>query len=325
MNGRPHGAWVLVVFSAALVAGCGGGGGGSNDAGGGAGAGGSGGAGGGTFDSPSAFCRALLLSYANVQFECAGGIGTPPSSYNADCGQLDDDLAKNLITYDASKAATCLAAVDRIAGTGCVAGASCVADVIKGLVPDGQVCSHDFECGVLSVCERVDATSCVPRACVPTFARAGEACGGMTNLGCLGGFICMVPVTASGADGTCVLWQPGQQCADLNGCDGVSQYCGAGNTCRPRAAVGQSCAGDETCALLARCDAATRKCVAAGTEGQPCGGGLTFCWNGTCGNNGVTADPLCVPYHPDGAPCVESYECASGICGVNGFCVPCAI
>jgi hypothetical protein len=127
---------------------------------------------------------------------------------------------------------------------------------------------------------------------------------------------------------TCAPMPTGALCTTTDDCIADLEFCGADGICRPRLAVGQECAGQVTpCVLLAQCDRTTQTCVPAGKMGQACGP-LDFCWDGVCDVDPLgtgTGTHTCIPYHAAGDACVESYQCASEICGESHTCVPCAL
>jgi hypothetical protein len=270
--------------------------------------------------TPSGFCHAYATHFGRAQFACAGGHGGPPSFSDDKCGALDGALASKQITFDATKAAACIAEVDGNPVSACLNDSPCLTTVIGGLVPDGQACSHWMECAPVSSCVG-DDMACTQPICTRYGLPLGAPCGGLMDLPCNFGLQCAQP--AAGGEGTCVTQPAGAPCATDSDCVLFSEFCD-GAACQPRFALGASCATNATgCVLLAACDATTNVCVAAGTIGQSCGP-LSVCWDGYCDTSATGPPGSCSAYLATGAACTDANACASGVC-VAGACADCRL
>jgi hypothetical protein len=273
--------------------------------------------GGSAFATPSAFCRAYAEKYDAKNFQCLGGQGLSTAAVPSGCGGLDAALAKKLISYDASAGEACLAELDHFLDTVCNRDQPCVSTVVKGLLADGAPCGHWMECQPGSLCRR-PFDMCAPAVCTPGDLLLGDVCGGsMPTRKCGEGLTCS-------AAKTCVEAPRGGACAKDEDCLSSSEFCD-GAACKPRLAVGVSCAGKpEACALLGRCDATTHLCVAAGVVGQACGG-FELCWSSYCPAPDLNGDALpCAARKAVGAPCDDGAQCDSGLCK-SGACVACTL
>jgi hypothetical protein len=302
-----------------------------------------------SLSTPTGFCVEYEQRYLVPTRRCYGA--DVPADVLATieaqvCQSLDASLAAGRLSYDRSRAVACLAQVDAALAASCrFDDVPCVDDVVAGLVPDGAPCSSSAECARRSDCVRPDRTTCAQAVCTPAggvgapcaaecapglmcsndaanlcvadTGQVGTACDPTAVAPCDWSFACH----SNGAgSATCREARTGDACVDERECP-IEDFCDV--TCKPRKAVGASCAASSRgCVALATCDPVTRRCVAAGTDGKPCGMN-GFCYYGTCTATFTTGRAVCVVDRPTGAACDDPNECASGVCG-QGTCLDCA-
>jgi hypothetical protein len=269
-------------------------------------------------DKPSAFCNTYNAHFAQAQWTCGGGKGAAPIVPDAHCADLDVALANGQISYDPKLAAACLTEVDQGLGLGvdCAATPACVSHVIQGLVAQGDPCTHQMECPSGAGCGVFDGMSCPQHVCSAGSALMGEPCDATNGPQCAFGLACV--------SGTCGPGPTGAACPNgFTDCQFFAEFCGSDSICHPRVPIGSSCATDPTsCVILAACDSKTQLCVPAALKGQPCGA-LDICWTGTCIVPDANSSGVCGTALADGAACVFSGECASGVCSMAGTCATC--
>ena len=316
--------------------------------------GGSSGGGSGSPATAEAFCEQSNAIYGPNSLRCAGGTAADWSS-NAHCVAIG--MAKANIQFDAAAAKDCLATIQTDAATMCNPQPDCLAQVQKGLVPDGQPCTLNEECASAgSFCMSADDTTCAPllctgpspvgaqcgplgcvagagcdttkNLCVPeVFGDVGATCSFDPTMQCKDGLDCVyIGNDATGTCQTAAPPPPSSGCTTDDDCDTFFEYCDT--TCKPRLPVGQPCTDHPTaCQLLSVCDPVTNRCSAAGHPGQPCGGFTTpssifaYCATGFCDATDPKA-PVCAAYKKLGAACTAGAECESGVCH-NSVCTDC--
>ena len=315
-----------------------------------------GGSGGGTSSLATAqgFCAQSNAVWAANSLRCAGGT---LADWNSDAYCAKVGAARANIQYDATAAESCLATLQAMSATTCDPEPDCLAQVNKGLVPDGQPCTINQECATAgSLCIRADATMCAPLLCTglspvggscdPLGCAAPAACDTKTNT-CVAGVYGDLGATCSydptmlckdGLDceyvgnattGTCQMAPPTPTppaCQSDFDCNVFYEFCDT--TCKPRIAEGQPCTDHPMgCQVLTVCDAVTNRCSAAGHIGQACGGFVSqngsfeYCAAGYCDSSDANA-PVCKVFKGLGAACASPGECKSGVCH-NSVCTDC--
>jgi hypothetical protein len=279
---------------------------------------------------------------------CYGGSAADwPILFGAStCPTLDQAVADHRVTYDASKAAACLADLSKQLPCASVWPPSCVPSVLVGAVADGQVCDSTYVCPLHSTCQvpTVGTDSCPMQICQHVGA-AGEPCDytcqdGATCVGgtCLAnlpsGAACGAAGQASCSDelfcgpstpGTCMPRAgEGGACADSSAC-WDHQYCDSTKHCHDRLGLGGDCSFDaSSCQTFSACDPTTHKCVAASHLGELCGDILgiptILCGGGVCAQDANNVGH-CLTLVDDGGACAQDYECSSGKC-TGGTCTP---
>jgi hypothetical protein len=221
-------------------------------------------------------------------------------------------------------------------------------DAFRGLVPDGDACAGDGECGASSYCE---AASCGGMGvCRPRVA-AGEACSFTTDVcargtGCVGG-VCThhgldlgatcEPLGGGNCRGLLACWSRtcvdpsvvgtreatlGEPCTYLG-----PDECEPGLVCVPpeRTTLAGTCqegdapAGDP-CVIDAQCDhdalCSESRCEQLRPAGAFCGDDIFACtWGTTC----LGLGPDCTPTYHNGQACTSDINCFSRRC-VAGRC-----
>lgn len=212
---------------------------------------------------------------------------------------------------------------------------------IVGTVGDGGACAVEAECisGVCNIPACPDA--CCPGSCVggtapDREAGLGEACG--TETRCGSGGYCSSGVCAAlkPADSTCVsptecdyglgcagtprtcrpLAALGETCSADNSCRDEGQYCNTTTmVCTQVGLPGDACSASQRCSQYYDCDPASMECVRGAAVGDACTSSSDCFDYGTyCKAN------LCAPLEQVGGTCTEDDECEGAYCGPAGTC-----
>lgn len=191
---------------------------------------------------------------------------------------LQADVAAARVTYDAAKAATCLAAIRSgpCTVTASVAGAATPSPcdgVFAGTIAAGGSCFISGECAGASIC--IPSAACTAACCMGVCTAPVAANASCATAPCVEGTYCRQINTttfrcttqsategascdasnackpplfcvadAGGMTASCVKSLPGSgaACNPFSGCDDdVQDYCNAQNVCSKRVAVGQAC------------------------------------------------------------------------------------
>lgn len=318
-----------------------------------AGCGGGDGGGGPTLDefgsrNASTICEALIGCYGADIVELFVGPDCQRTFLSlwdqAQRPRLEEAIARGSVTYDASRADACLAAV-AAAGCGAIDRPSlpdCEA-ALAGTIAPGGACSIDEECMGDSYC-RTDAAcpgTCQARvasgsACTSDAAcqaglrcaggtcqapaRAGAACEGPTMIQCAGGLLCL-GASAGGAG------MP----ARAGACRAIDAVRSAalGDLCDPQSSEGPLCMAGLSCALTGVSGGTMPvfECESEASSGGPCHLGVPdpcptgeFC-------DGVMPfmgdfDGTCTALPGSGEPC-QGGRCAEGLrCNAASTCTP---
>ncbi|UJR83369.1 Dickkopf N-terminal cysteine-rich domain-containing protein [Sandaracinus amylolyticus] len=198
----------------------------------------------------------------------------------------------------------------------------------------GETCEADSHCAGTAFC--VDGTCAASRVAI------GAACDETSE--CVGGARC--------EDGECVMADPTANCED-------DTTCGALTTCEPYSAqqcvargsvaIGGACLVDEQCAPGAYCEgystcaarvatgegcdraamcadgycdigSPTPTCLAPAAEGEGCDAPIGHLGQ-VCADGLVCVASTCRPPPPEGQPCGDQNECATGlVCGAGNRC-----
>jgi len=216
-------------------------------------------------------------------------------------------IDRGVTRFDGEAAAAC---VDALATQACGDDHDPCADVLRGVIADGDTCFLDDECASASCSASCDPATCCSGTCAPT--------------------ITIAVIGGSCADASCA----------------VDAYCTADQRCASRLPIGAVCDPQGyACATDAYCDQATAHCRALPVSGGPCasvGSDLTCLSAGlTCNTLTSRCQPLyvfegagcsqgfefCAPYlrcdlstlrcrlHESGDPCSSDFYC-----GVDQFC-----
>jgi hypothetical protein len=228
-----------------------------------------------------------------------------------DSGECGEDLYCSLLdgTCQLPRQAgeTCLVADGGGVLIACDAGLSCdpITDICVAQCSRGASCSSDLQCdeeaGLRCVVGRCDS----PRA-------VGLPC--QISDHCADGLRCGVN-PATGSDLVCLeLLAEGASCSTAAPEDCATGFCSPVTlTCAPSADPGDLCPtlSQDECAG-GYCDVTPRSIACAG-DAQ--------CANssGTCDLVSGVCEAFCIALQPDGAMCVNGFECVSGTC-VEGFC-----
>lgn len=260
------------------------------------GAGGSGA--GGTSSDPafSAFCLDVRAAHAGL-FERCNGLAAAIAEQFVPvdvCRAWGPSLAEERMTFDATNAAACSAALRALPCDADALPRECE-PVLAGRRTPGETCRFAAEALGFSECE------------------AGSACVGEL----LGMTSC---------EGTCVTrGLIGSACSGSAPC-AAGQTCTLSNGCQPRGSAGSACGLDSSpiCAQGLYCDDLTGgACSAPVPIGGTCRGLILECAPPSICDRGAALTGTCeVPKQP-GDPCVlDDFECSTGLsyCGNDGFC-----
>ncbi len=198
-------------------------------------------------------CAAVFQGLVADGATCAADAECGPSSYcddPFDCGNV------GVCRPRAALGASC------VSDSGCAGDAYCGNGVCRSYVEVGGACASPLRCRFGLECW---SGTCGDPLTIPP-ADVGGACALDEGMRCVSGLVC------ASDTGTC---QPGglalgASChpATPDACV-ASAYCGAGNVCRMRAAVGESCAGGVRCVVDSHCGLGTT-CLAISRIGGPC-------------------------------------------------------
>jgi hypothetical protein len=244
------------------------------------------------------------LELAVCQFEARCGlmpdVATCREVFDAattDVAQLAAFATAGRLTYDATKAGTCLTAYRD---------AACVWDAAGGLGP-AAVCDEVF------TGDKIAGVAClVDEECLGALVCETTACAG----GCCEG-ICKAKVDPIAIGGDCLAGP----CADGAYCrlDGAT----GSATCAARVAVGESCAAVDACAVGSACKieagAVAGLCVRIADGGESCDPALVD----GCAGIDQWCDPAsstCVTRKSIGAACGRDGECVEAAACLGGTC-----
>jgi hypothetical protein len=289
------------------------------------------------------FCQEAQAIYIARYMHCYGGEAAdwPIFLGPSPCPTLAQEIEKQAVTYDPTKARACLAGIPRQPACDELwPDIPCIAEVLRGTLAEGQRCESSFACSADLVCgspqgatfqcstkscQRIPGVgepceffcqgnaSCVDGTCVANLA-AGAPCGAAGSAGCAYGFHC----ADSGAQPTCKKLVQDGPCATSQDCFD-HQYCDTARLkCSARVGLGADCSLDPgACESFTACDPTTKRCVAASHPGQLCGNLLGFpsVCDGTCEISEGDAHARCVAArHANGTACTDGTECSSQYC-----------
>lgn len=247
----------------------------------------------------AAVCDSLRATLADAFAGCLEAtpayVATLPTTHGVmvNCEQIVEAVDKGRATYDASRGAACVGALQELAGSGCAAlsanletPAACQG-VVTGTVASGGACYNSVDC-IRGTC---DTSQACPGTC-KAYLTANQACG----TGVAGA--CAPSLTCDPATSTCQAPSPaGGPCPCQEGtyCDGSTRTCAAlptrgacapGMECAPGfrcvsascqaiQGVGGACApsatGSTVCTPFGTsCDPGTHRCAAWRTSGSNC-------------------------------------------------------
>lgn len=267
-----------------------------------------------------------------INAECSSGVCTDGVCCDRDCASVCQQCSVAGVCNDLDSQEQCGNGAARCFG------------VDQCLLPAGQACGADSDCGGGLLCKTCQGGG---RQCTP----AADCCGGCpgnqdcTNGSCgcganefdCGGGLC-IPTNQGSAvccpsnpgcptnlpactnDGRCVA------CLDNDDCGGCSTCNVATNTCTPRPrGTGGFCPGQQLCNGAGGCFAAE-----CGFAGAPACRQCTTCQdfacrpgneNAACQGNGQCTAGTCRPgegsaCQQGGTPCANNLPCVGGVCGV---------
>lgn len=293
------------------------------------------------------FCQQVDARQLELFMQCYGGKAADWAIFRGQstCSTLAQEVEKQRLTYDKTKAAACLATfAEAHACDDQWTDLACVTEALVGTVADGQPCESGYVCTAGAFCAPAPdvGARCVSFVCRRS-PKAGEPC---SDVSCEAGSTCVSPGlcvanlklgAACGRDGDpscdyglfCATEDAAPRCKQLvqggpctlnAGCFDY-QYCDtATKRCSARPRLGGDCAADPTsCDSFLACDPSTKRCVEASHVGQLCGNlvGFTFVCEATCVTSGDVNH--CVDLRADGAACAQDYECTSAHC-IAGKC-----
>jgi hypothetical protein len=281
----------------------------------------------------AAYCRTFFETGFDKGFTCSFA---NPALFVADstalCDVLGKEVAAGRVTFDATKAPACEAAIGSLTCADYFAEAfpaACIG-VLGGTVGNGGNCYHDLSCAngycdaTLEVCPstckafvQANGACSQGQECAPDLSRTGpigsETCQPMSNLD--GPCPCRPGLWCDPSGNTCKALQSSGSCdPTLNQCTEDHVCVGSPSTCQPIVGQGGSCAVDPgVCGAGWECVGTT--CAAPPGLGEPC---EMLCSAGYCNYLGTPA--VCTPHKALGADCQFPFECASGAC-TAGKCV----
>jgi hypothetical protein len=209
-------------------------------------------------------CTAVFHGLVADGASCAADAECSPSSYCDDpvgCGNV------GVCRPRAALGASCAS------DSGCARDAFCGAGVCTSYADVGDACSSTLRCRFGLECW--SGTCGDPLSIAP--ADVGGACALDEGMRCASGLVCASDTSTCEPSGLAL----GASChpATTDPCV-ASAYCGAGNVCQLRAAVGESCPGSVRCAFDSHCGAGS----------------------------------ICVPISRVGGPCSSASDCRSDVC-----------
>jgi len=214
-----------------------------------------------------------------------------------DCADLRKAIDAGRVTYDASSAQACLAALGSCGILTTFTPPAACRDALKGAVANGGTCYTSTDCQN-GFCTAESSLSTCPGSCV-AYAASGAPCGASAQ--CAPSQVCTGTCkTPSRAGGPCP-------------CE-ANFYCDSG-TCKPGQVSGGPCSDHGQCASSYVCvGAATKTCQAMVGLNGDCTQGAEL-----CGPGYVCTSSRCVSAPGIGSACTD-YICIDGYCDPTGHC-----